>query len=99
MYIVVYHLKTRTANVRSEKSGGITELEFNLGIRNLGIISHHETFAINKALDCDYEVLNHFEWEDFIRDLNPDEQDDVPSNKFISTVSKPDKWDAERVIY
>jgi len=75
---------------------GISELEWKYGCRILPLELTREQPILHYLRSNGYNVLNRDEWKQFIDDFDDDY---VPSNRFISTIHVPDKWDWKPEIY
>jgi hypothetical protein len=85
------------ATVRDGNNGGVTDIEFEHGIRCYYTTKTNELVLKAQLLDDGFELLNKEAWDNFISSL--DEPSNVSSNKFVSTRYVRDKWDGQRTIY
>ena len=89
----MYHALILNNNAVIRKaSDGITNFEFDLGVRHSSLIDTSMDKVVEMLLDQNIEILGVEEWNIFIG-----LEEFVPSNNF----SKPivDKWDSNRTIY
>jgi hypothetical protein len=85
------------ATVRHGNDGGVSEMEWEHGIRCYYTTETNELVLMGQLLDDGFELLNKEAWDNFISSL--DEPSNVPSNKFVSTHYVRDKWDGQSTIY
>ena len=89
----MYHALILNNNAVIRKaSDGITDFEFDLGVRHSSLIDTSMDKVVEMLLNQNIEILSGEEWNIFIG-----LEEFVPSNNF----SKPivDKWDSNRTIY
>ena len=89
----MYHALFLNNNAVIRKaSDGITNFEFDLGVRHSSLIDTSMDKVVEMLLDQNIEILSNEEWNMFIG-----LEEFVPSNNF----SKPivDKWDTNRTVY
>ena len=89
----LYHALILNNNAVIRKaSDGITNFEFDLGVRHSSLIDTSMDKVVEMLLNQNIEILSGEEWNMFIG-----LEEFVPSNNF----SKPivDKWDSNRTIY
>ena len=89
----LYHALILNNNAVIRKaSDGITDFEFDLGVRHSSLIDTSMDKVVEMLLNQNIEILSKEEWNIFIG-----LEEFVPSNNF----SKPivDKWDTNRTIY
>lgn len=89
----LYHALILNNNAVIRKaSDGITDFEFDLGVRHSSLIDTSMDKVVEMLLDQNIEILSGEEWNMFIG-----LEEFVPSNNF----SKPivDKWDSNRTVY
>lgn len=89
----LYHALILNNNAVIRKaSDGITNFEFDLGVRHSSLIDTSMDKVVEMLLDQNIEILSKEKWNIFIG-----LEEFVPSNNF----SKPivDKWDSNRTIY
>ena len=89
----LYHALILNNNAVIRKaSDGITNFEFDLGVRHSSLIDTSMDKVVEMLLNQNIEILSKEEWNIFIG-----LEEFVPSNNF----SKPivDKWDSNRTIY
>ena len=89
----LYHALILNNNAVIRKaSDGITDFEFDLGVRHSSLIDTSMDKVVEMLLNQNIEILSKEEWNIFIG-----LEEFVPSNNF----SKPivDKWDSNRTIY
>jgi hypothetical protein len=89
----MYHALLLNNNAVIRKAtDGITDFEFDLGVRHSSLIETSMDKVVEMLLNQDIDILSKEEWNIFIG-----LEEFVPSNSF----SKPivDKWDSRRTIY
>ena len=89
----MYHALILNNNAVIRKaSDGITNFEFDLGVRHSSLIDTSMDKVVEMLLNQNIEILSKEEWNIFIG-----LEEFVPSNNF----SKPivDKWDTNRTVY
>jgi len=76
---------------------GITEIEWLHGCRCFEISASEFKLKTRLKDRDDMHLLTTEDWSQFIGSL--DDPGNVPSNRFVSTYVKRDKWDSNRPIY
>jgi len=89
----MYHalLLNKNAVIR-KATDGITDFEFDLGVRHSSLIETSMDRVVEMLLDQDIDILSKEEWNIFIG-----LEEFVPSNSFSTPIV--DKWDSNRTIY
>lgn len=76
---------------------GITDLEWEHGVRVFITEASSQFKLAEQVLDCGFYLLNRDDWNHMLSEL--DDPSNVPNNNFINSYSKPDKWDTNREVY
>ena len=76
---------------------GITEIEWLHGCRCFEMSASEFQLKTRIQSYPDMDLLTTEDWNHFISSL--DDPGNVPSNRFVSTYVKRDKWDSDRPIY
>jgi len=92
----MYHALILNNNAVIRKAtDGITDFEFDLGVRHSSLIETSMDGVVEMLLDQDIDILSKEEWNIFIG-----LEEFVPSNNFSTPiVAIVDKWDSRRTIY
>ena len=89
----MYHaLLLKNHAVIRKATDGITDFEFDLGVRHSSLIETSMDRVVEMLLDQDIDILSKEEWNIFIG-----LEEFVPSNSFSTPIV--DKWDSRRTIY
>ena len=89
----MYHaLLLKNHAVIRKATDGITDFEFDLGVRHSSLIETSMDRVVEMLLDQDIDILSKEEWNIFIG-----LEEFVPSNNFSTPIV--DKWDSRRTIY
>jgi len=89
----MYHALILNNNAVIRKAtDGITDFEFDLGVRHSSLIETSMDRVVEMLLDQDIDILSKEEWNMFIG-----LEEFVPSNSF--SIPIVDKWDSRRTIY
>jgi len=89
----MYHALLLNNNAVIRKAtDGITNFEFDLGVRHSSLIETSMDRVVEMLLDQDIDILSKEEWNIFIG-----LEEFVPSNNFSTPIV--DKWDNRRTIY
>lgn len=85
------------ATVRHGNDGGVTDMEFEHGIRCYCTKETNERKLEGQLLDDGFELLNKEDWNNFIGSL--DDPGVTSNDHYINSRPKPDKWNNSREIY